>query len=586
MKQGKIDYTEDFIGRNLVHFTPDEISQDSQIFDANTGALGFQFVAKLREGSAFGEKGLDDGTPRTATVMCITDCDFACLLKKDYNKILKEVNREQLEAINEFFYTSVFKSNMSKILVSHLVSDFSKMIVKLPKGKLIFAQGTPDTNVYVIKEGAIVLEHIITTYEPQCGVELGRLVPNKRLLKICSLSKGEILGEDCLFRNGVKQFSAIVESDMCELYTTGRQTIKSYSSISVNVIQYFKDLYRTRKNIHEALINNLVKQRARESSENLEEPKRSKQSQEKIEKEMQQELRTGPKPKPVVYDKISDFETFDLKYRTELAEFVRKTIPSRDPKLAMRRDFEESIMTKVIPKDEIDEMKSTAKGDYIMKDTSYQEMQKMEKDLRGYRREMIRKQIKSRFQDMLAISKARENKSLDLPRDRDSVIEPSGVATEWSMKKYHSNNNSWAGSYGGKEDTTHSILTSKRGRKGELGGGHKVQPGDDEDTRHEYNTGSVLDYGTFSHHSADRERTINKSLINSQKRRLMRVFRGNHRTSSTTHKNSTEQSIFSSEDVNSGKSHLCDMIRTTHLGKALRMIKTNSFQKKLLPTPS
>ena len=89
----------------------------------------------------FGEKGMDDGTPRTATIVCLTDCDFACLLKKDYDRLLKEITKEQQSKIKDFFYNVVFKSTIPQMTVANLSSDFSKTVTIVNKNQCIFQQG-------------------------------------------------------------------------------------------------------------------------------------------------------------------------------------------------------------------------------------------------------------------------------------------------------------------------------------------------------------------------------------------------------------------------------------------------------------
>ena len=50
----------------------EDISPDALIFDPDSGLLGFVCVTDLREGMVVGEKGLYDGTPRSATVLCVS----------------------------------------------------------------------------------------------------------------------------------------------------------------------------------------------------------------------------------------------------------------------------------------------------------------------------------------------------------------------------------------------------------------------------------------------------------------------------------------------------------------------------------
>jgi hypothetical protein len=89
----KVYYQEDHLyeeTRGLVYF---DVKQKEALFDEDTSLLKMKCVAKLPAGTVFGEKGLDENVPRSATCICVTDCHFGVIQKKDYIKVLKEVSR-------------------------------------------------------------------------------------------------------------------------------------------------------------------------------------------------------------------------------------------------------------------------------------------------------------------------------------------------------------------------------------------------------------------------------------------------------------------------------------------------------------
>lgn len=49
---------------------------------------GYITIAKLTNGSSFGELALIESKPRMATIRCLKDCDFIILSKDDYNRII------------------------------------------------------------------------------------------------------------------------------------------------------------------------------------------------------------------------------------------------------------------------------------------------------------------------------------------------------------------------------------------------------------------------------------------------------------------------------------------------------------------
>ena len=68
-------------------------------------------VAFLKTGDSFGELALISDEPRKATITCLSNCFFACLEKKEYNKILRKLqvrdNNKKIDFIN---HLPVFQS--------------------------------------------------------------------------------------------------------------------------------------------------------------------------------------------------------------------------------------------------------------------------------------------------------------------------------------------------------------------------------------------------------------------------------------------------------------------------------------------
>ena len=53
-------------------------------------------IAKLTDGSSFGEFALLESRPRTATVKCLKNTHFIVLTKEDYNRILGTIEKKTL----------------------------------------------------------------------------------------------------------------------------------------------------------------------------------------------------------------------------------------------------------------------------------------------------------------------------------------------------------------------------------------------------------------------------------------------------------------------------------------------------------
>ena len=72
-------------------FSFNEVRNLAGFFD-DKGILIMSYIAILTTGMAFGEKGLDERCPRTASVVCEDACTMGVMLKDDYDKILKEIS--------------------------------------------------------------------------------------------------------------------------------------------------------------------------------------------------------------------------------------------------------------------------------------------------------------------------------------------------------------------------------------------------------------------------------------------------------------------------------------------------------------
>ena len=51
----------------------------------------YRYIISLGNGSIFGEKGLDDDVPRSATVITSADSHLAVINRVEYRKVLKDI---------------------------------------------------------------------------------------------------------------------------------------------------------------------------------------------------------------------------------------------------------------------------------------------------------------------------------------------------------------------------------------------------------------------------------------------------------------------------------------------------------------
>jgi CRP-like cAMP-binding protein len=57
----------------------------------------YRYIISLGNGAIFGEKGLDDDVPRSATVITSRDSHMALINRKEYRQVLKDIFRLRKE---------------------------------------------------------------------------------------------------------------------------------------------------------------------------------------------------------------------------------------------------------------------------------------------------------------------------------------------------------------------------------------------------------------------------------------------------------------------------------------------------------
>lgn len=112
---------------------------------------GFLTVAKLSDGSAFGELALLEQKPRMATIRCLKNTNFMVLSKSDYNHAIGAIERRTYaEKINFLKNIPIF-SLVTRAFLGKLTYYFETK--KCIKGSFLFKEGDPAEYVYIVKKG-------------------------------------------------------------------------------------------------------------------------------------------------------------------------------------------------------------------------------------------------------------------------------------------------------------------------------------------------------------------------------------------------------------------------------------------------
>lgn len=110
--QFKMENKEGFSSRtNNKNLSSYEHNYESDFFEVRT----------MQEDMSFGDIALVKDVPRTATIKCLSDCKFAVMDKKDYEKVLKKLEQQRIENLLDFLSSTPFFSTCSKTIAMKFI---------------------------------------------------------------------------------------------------------------------------------------------------------------------------------------------------------------------------------------------------------------------------------------------------------------------------------------------------------------------------------------------------------------------------------------------------------------------------------
>ena len=186
VKNGFVEYTQEFHDKFLGGLAPDELDRRSILFNTD-GTLKLMHVAQIPKGAVFGELGIIQKKRRAATILCKTTCEMGFITREDYDRILLEVEKTKMETKKRFFYRQGDKHT--------------------PLNKLY---------VYVIKHGSI-LAYVTEKFDNRAGdnEKIKALAKNVNCSKkrhLAYLSDGELFGDDEIY-SGVCNVSMVCATE-------------------------------------------------------------------------------------------------------------------------------------------------------------------------------------------------------------------------------------------------------------------------------------------------------------------------------------------------------------------------------------
>ena len=193
------------------------------------GVFKFHFVGKFGAGNIFGEMGLLMRKPRSASVICNSDTDFAILTSEDYAGILEAVDKREMESRMEFFIENLFQELQAEVAI-RLSYMFKKS--KFMKGNYIYKQGEKSNEVFLIKKGEIQIyktrKELCEEKKPDSVEEFVKKMYHQNenkvkserfvVIQLSKLGFGQFFGEEDIIYNRNRANNAVCSSNKVTLY--------------------------------------------------------------------------------------------------------------------------------------------------------------------------------------------------------------------------------------------------------------------------------------------------------------------------------------------------------------------------------
>ena len=148
---GIVYYKQDFIVKKLGGMNKTDF--DTSLVFNESGLIKFDLVCRLKEGSMFGELALIYNQPRLATIISLCDADMATMDRRNFQRILGALSRQEDQKKIEFIEKEILKEKDYSSLAHTIGINFVKRTVQ--KNKTLFTQGEVPEKVFLIYSGQI-----------------------------------------------------------------------------------------------------------------------------------------------------------------------------------------------------------------------------------------------------------------------------------------------------------------------------------------------------------------------------------------------------------------------------------------------
>jgi len=153
-------------------------------------------VRYMETGESFGELALKNGTPRGATVICASDCEFLIITKQQFELIFLTKDREKEEFLRATF---PFLKTLSPIFFNYILYSFQTELYT--KGNFLAKEGTPtnkQSRFFLIHQGECVVEKHLSIEVENPYDRSKPISENTQPIQVAVIGPGMIAGEEII----------------------------------------------------------------------------------------------------------------------------------------------------------------------------------------------------------------------------------------------------------------------------------------------------------------------------------------------------------------------------------------------------
>lgn len=243
--------------------TPRELIEEDSVIEVSDNRPFGQFMADIGSlirymdvGEGFGELALKNNAPRSASVVCSTDCEFLIITKKQFKHLFLEKEHEKEKFLRDTF---PFLNSISTISFNYILFSFKTEVYN--KGSYLTIEGKVNnpkkSKLFLIFRGECLIEKNISIQVNHPLNKSQPFVQNTESLQLSVIGPGMIAGEEIILADNSYNYSirALSESVIVHSVTKAELETIFFKEFQKNIIK----MYEKKKQQREITFENLKK---------------------------------------------------------------------------------------------------------------------------------------------------------------------------------------------------------------------------------------------------------------------------------------------------------------------------------------